>query len=191
MNHTPNSTTTAPLDAIQAGEPDNLLDLLAATPRAVEAESGTADGDAPSEPVDIAACHASMASDLLEILTQIAGVDVTPTVCKLGTSLDERFETFHAENPHVYAALRTLAFQDVRIGATRLSMQWATEYLRKTAIRTNGYPWLIDNSYRPYFVRLLELNEPALRGLYELRPSRADAWIIRYAAEQAGLGRAA
>ncbi|MEU7843928.1 hypothetical protein AB0B39_23545 [Micromonospora sp. NPDC049114] len=185
-DNTPNSTTADAFDATQAGEPDNLLDLLAATPPAVEEDSGDADEDTPPAPVNIAERQAQMATDLYEMLHQINGVEIKPAPRHL--AIEEQFMDFHRGNPGVYVAVRTLSYQRHRMGKTRLSMGWAFEYLRDVSFVTTGSPWLLDNNFKPGFVRLLEFHEVPLRGLFEKRPSWADEWIVRYAAEQTGQG---
>ncbi|WP_328382967.1 hypothetical protein OHQ88_10660 [Micromonospora zamorensis] len=153
-DNTPNSTTADAFDATPAGEPDNLLDLLAATPPVVEA-----DGDAADE------------SDAVLTLT-------------------ERFERFHEANPAVYKTLRWLARDwQRRTGGRKIGFPALYERARwELGLRTDDTTYLINNSYRPFFSRLLMTQEPDLKGMFETRRApEADEWI----AGRTDLGRAA
>lgn len=121
--------------------------------------------------------------DLLDLLAEITGVEVKADTSNTRAPLPERFSEFHQSNPGVYAALRTYCYQRLRAGRKRLSIAHAFEQLRELSIQTNGDPWLIDNSFKPFYVRLLMLNEPPLRGLFEVRASVADEWIAQQAAQ--------
>lgn len=85
-------------------------------------------------------------------------------------SIDERFATFHAENPDIYAALRELALAGRRRGLQRLGMKSLFEVVRwNRSLETSGEPWKLNNSYTSRYARLLMENEPTLAGIFELR----------------------
>lgn len=88
------------------------------------------------------------------------------------------FRRHHEENPHVYAKLREYALQARGAGRTRLGIAVIFERLRwHAAIETTDEEYKLNNNHRAYYARLLMANEPDLRGMFELRTSRADAEI--------------
>lgn len=86
-----------------------------------------------------------------------------------GETIEERFESFHNSNPHVYRAICILA-RDLRDkGAKRLGMKMLFEYLRVSRMRTSGRDFKLNNSYTSRYARLLIDSEPDLAGLFETR----------------------
>ena len=95
-------------------------------------------------------------------------------------TLDKRFWEFHQENPHVYVALVRMARRLKAVGRTHYGIGALFEALRfESAIKTNGDEWKLNNNHRALYVRLIERNEPDLRGFFEMRqrhgPSRGGA----------------
>ena len=95
-----------------------------------------------------------------------------------------RFEEFHRTNSHVYRTLVTLAREWVsQTGSRKLGIGALYEVARwRLAIETGDPDYRLNNSYRAYFARLIERQEPDLAGLFETRSSAADAWIDHYMA---------
>lgn len=92
-----------------------------------------------------------------------------PTVSREAT-IQERFEAFHRANPHVYAALKSLALQMVRSGVRQYGIKGLVEKLRwEFALATKGDAFKICNTYTSRYARLLTQNEPELKGFFELR----------------------
>ena len=92
-----------------------------------------------------------------------------PKVAREAT-IQERFEAFHAQNPQVYAAYRSVALQMVRSGVKQYGISGLTEILRwQFAIQTQGDSFKINNSFRSLYARMLAKNEPELEGFFELR----------------------
>lgn len=88
-------------------------------------------------------------------------------------TIQQRFEAFHAANPQVYAALRSLALQMVGGGVRSYGIKGLFELLRwQYAIQTKGEPYRLCNSYTSRYARLLMQREPALRGFFEVRALR-------------------
>lgn len=88
----------------------------------------------------------------------------------------QAFLRFHRENPHVYERLRELALQVRHSGETRWAIGNLVEVLRwETALfqtdAADGYK--INNNHCALYARMLMLNEPALRGFFEVRTRRA------------------
>lgn len=89
-----------------------------------------------------------------------------------GATLPEMFQAFHAANPHVYHALRRLAVGMVRRGQARIGIKMLFEVLRwQYAMSTTDAhsDFKLNNSYAPFYARLLMDNEPELAGAFELR----------------------
>jgi hypothetical protein len=89
--------------------------------------------------------------------------------------LESAFRAYHAANPQVYAKLREFALAAKRAGRQRLGINALHERVRwYTAVEAQGDEWRLNNNYRPYYARLLMLQEPQLRGFFELRTAKAD-----------------
>lgn len=87
-------------------------------------------------------------------------------------TIEERFELFHAKNPHVYENLKLLAFKAKRAKKGQCSIKLLVEQLRWTYyIRTDhkAEEYLINNDFTSRYARLLMLNEGALAGFFETR----------------------
>lgn len=99
---------------------------------------------------------------------------LTAPTMPAGATLAERFEAFHAENPHVYTALkrRALALKDR--GVKHYGIAALFEVLRFSALVTTGEEWKLNNSYRAFFARRLMADVPELEGFFETRTSVAD-----------------
>jgi hypothetical protein len=93
------------------------------------------------------------------------------------TKLAIKFEVFHASNPHVYAALVTLARRfrtknksaQTGIGMLYEVLRW--EYYLATDSEDD---YKLSNSYRAFYARLIMQNEPDLEGIFNLKRSVAD-----------------
>jgi hypothetical protein len=91
-----------------------------------------------------------------------------------GTDLDERFREFHKANPQVFdevvkraAALRARGFR-------RAGMQMILENIRYSTMMTTGEQFKINNSFQPYYTRLLSQRRPDLGYMFEVRTAKAD-----------------
>jgi hypothetical protein len=97
----------------------------------------------------------------------------------------QRFEIFHRENPHVYRLLTDLARRwKIATGGQNLGIRTLWEQLRwQLATATTGVDYKLNDHFTSFYARLIEHQEPDLRGLFELRKSpEADAWIARVTA---------
>lgn len=101
-----------------------------------------------------------------------------------GLTIAERFEAFHRDNPQVYGVLVRLAREWIQqTGRRHLGIGALTERARwDIAIATRTPDYKINNNFRAFYARLIELQEPDLRGVFKFRPSEADEWIDSYAA---------
>ena len=84
----------------------------------------------------------------------------------------ERFAEFHAQNPAIYLELVRRARWAKTRGAKRLGMRMLYECLRwdvtVQTVRLPGEPKLND-WWAPYYSRLIQAQEPDLRGFFETR----------------------
>lgn len=101
---------------------------------------------------------------LLEGLTQTT----QPKVARSAT-IQEHFESFHKHNPHVYAALKSLALQMLSNGVRRYGIKGLFEILRwQFSLQTNGEAFRLPNNFTSRYARLLIQQEPQLEGFFEL-----------------------
>ena len=87
-----------------------------------------------------------------------------------GISIEERFNSFHRANPQVYEALKQLSLEMAGKGRKTFGMKALFEFLRFSyALQTAGDSYKINNSYAPFYARLLMRNEAQLAGFFNLR----------------------
>ena len=87
-----------------------------------------------------------------------------------GMNYRERFEAFHALNPHVYSLLRRLSLDMKRAGARRWSIWSAANVLRwRYAVQTTGDTFKINNNLLQFYSRKLMAETPELSGFFETR----------------------
>lgn len=89
-------------------------------------------------------------------------------------TIDERFDLFHAANPHVYNALVRLARQLVDRGHKRYGMAGLFEVLRyRHALTTIDDLFKLNNDYKALYSRLIMEQETDLAGFFEIRERTA------------------
>jgi hypothetical protein len=89
------------------------------------------------------------------------------------TKTATEFETFNEQNPHVLDRLIGLARKQQAAGQTRLGMKMLFEVLRyEESLYTIGNAFKMNNSFAPYYARLVQSVDPALGGLFETRKMR-------------------
>ena len=87
----------------------------------------------------------------------------------------EAFLAYHAANPQVYDALRRFALEAKRSGRPRIGINLLHERLRwYTTVETQNDSFKANNSWRPFYARLLMQQEPELAGFFETRKAEAD-----------------
>lgn len=89
-------------------------------------------------------------------------------------SIDERFERFHAANPHVYAALREMAIEMRAQGIRRYSVDALMQVLRwRSALKFGpDGEWKLNDHYTSRYARMLMDQEPSLAGFFSIRALR-------------------
>jgi uncharacterized heparinase superfamily protein len=95
-------------------------------------------------------------------------------------STAEKFEQFHQDNPIVYDTLHRLAKEWVAMhGKQKLGLRMIWEVARWQIIAsTKDTEYKMNNNYTGYYARLLQMNDPDLDGLFEIRASPADQWAL-------------
>jgi hypothetical protein len=101
------------------------------------------------------------------------GPVVEPTYAR-GASWAEKFEQFHATNPHVARALEALAGQWLAFHA-KVSVKALFERLRwEYGIQTRGEAMRLNTSVTAYYARLLIERRPEWVDAIDTRQSQAD-----------------
>jgi hypothetical protein len=99
-----------------------------------------------------------------------------PQPAELELSIAERFARFHTANPHVYAALRSLALAEVAQGARIVRTKHLFEQLRANgcaAVTAPDEVYRLNNIYTRCYARLLD-QEPGLAGRIPMRKVQAE-----------------
>ena len=88
-------------------------------------------------------------------------------------TIAERFEAFHAANPHVAALLAEMALALRRQGRTRYGIKALVEALRfQFAVQTTGDDFKINNDFTAHYARLLMREHAQLAGYFDTREIR-------------------
>ena len=96
-------------------------------------------------------------------------------------TVEEKFEAFHAANPHVYSMFKRFALELLKAGATRISSKLIIERIRwETSIATSGAGWntlakkkfLIDNRFTAWYARRFIHDFPKGEKIFEIRVIR-------------------
>jgi hypothetical protein len=90
--------------------------------------------------------------------------------------IDENFKVFHEENPHVYDLFRKYTFILFERGHPHAGAKAIFERMRwDLMLKTSpGKPVTLNNNYTSRYARLLEENEPELRGFFRKRKLHED-----------------
>jgi hypothetical protein len=110
----------------------------------------------------------STTAEQLELDLDLAPVRPVPR----GLSIDEAFEIFHRENPHIYRNLRVLALAAVRSGRPRVGIRLLWEQLRWQYTMNTKHDerdYAMNDHYHSRYARLLMRQEPELAGVFETR----------------------
>jgi hypothetical protein len=88
----------------------------------------------------------------------------------------ERFERFHAENPHVYQLFKRFAFEAVRAHRGRFSARTILHRIRwYTRVETDDPEgFKINDHWSPYYSRLFVTDHPEHEDFFETRRAIAD-----------------
>lgn len=90
-----------------------------------------------------------------------------------------KFEQFHQDNPHVYDVLVSLARTwKRRTGRSTMAIASLFEVARwEVSMSTNSPDYKISNDHKPFYARLIMLQEPDLQDAFVIKESEADEWM--------------
>ena len=84
--------------------------------------------------------------------------------------IEEKFETYHKDNPHVYDLFVKFAKEAKGSGMTKFSANGIFERIRWfTNIETTGERFKISNNYRPYYARKMMKEYPEFEGFFSIK----------------------
>jgi len=100
---------------------------------------------------------------------------VPARLCSDATTLDERWQAFHAANPHVYAAFERLALQALAAGKTRIGAKALWERMRwdMWLASTDDEPRL-NNDFTALYARHFAHMHPEHAQAFEFRKRRDE-----------------
>lgn len=89
-------------------------------------------------------------------------------------SLQKRFEKFDAANPHIFAALLSIARRWKAAGRTHCSVDFLMHILRwETGLRGEGDVFKINNDYASLYARKIVATHPEFEDFFSMRRLRA------------------
>jgi hypothetical protein len=100
-------------------------------------------------------------------MTQLELVTYAPP--KRRPTIEQRFASFHALNPHVMAEMLRLARKHLDRGERRIGAKALWEELRQSIRVCKLGEWQLDNSLTALYARALIEAEPRLVGVIETR----------------------
>jgi hypothetical protein len=87
--------------------------------------------------------------------------------CGEGQTIKERFQQFHAENPHVYKVLVEIVREAKRRGIDKWSIKGAFEVARyERKFSTTDDQFKLRNDFTPHYARLIMEQEPDLDSIF-------------------------
>ena len=92
-------------------------------------------------------------------------------------NFEQRFEEFHAENPHVYKELLRLTRLAKSRGATKIGIRMLWEVTRWNLTIDTKDPnskFKLNDHYHSRYVRLIAKKHPNLEPLFEFRTLRTE-----------------
>jgi hypothetical protein len=85
----------------------------------------------------------------------------------------ERFNTFHAANPHIYELFKRFTFEAIMAGREHFSVISIFERIRwYTDVETQGDPFKINQNFAAYYGRMFMKDFPVYEGFFRTRKLR-------------------
>lgn len=92
-----------------------------------------------------------------------------------GKTIREGFNTFHKDNPQVYAKFEEQALKAISKGRTRISAKLIINWIRwNEFLRTSDQNFRINDAYQSYYAREFIRQHPEHRDKFELRKLRNE-----------------
>jgi len=96
-----------------------------------------------------------------------------PVAANDNHSWKKRFETFHAENPHIYELFKRFTFEAIMAGREHFSVISIFERIRwYTDVETKGDPFKINQNFAAYYGRMFMKDFPVYDGFFRTRKLR-------------------
>lgn len=89
------------------------------------------------------------------------------------TTLKNRFEKYHADNPHVYEAFRKFALESAA-RRPHFSARAIFHRMRWQTMITGNDEFKINNNYSAFYARMFENDYPDLKGFFETRKQQNE-----------------
>lgn len=94
---------------------------------------------------------------------------------KTAQQMQEQFNEFHKNNPHVYRTIVRMTRELKAQGHNKIGMQMIIEVLRwRSMMKTIGDDYKLNNDYASFYSRLIMDNEEDLKDIYPIRTSKTD-----------------
>jgi len=108
-------------------------------------------------------------------LDLFSSMDNAPKIEEQNLTIEERFQLFHDQNPHVANILAQRAFSLKRQGVRHWGIAALFEVLRyEFALKTQGDAFKLNNDFRALYSRMLMDEYPELEGFFETRARRHE-----------------
>ncbi len=97
----------------------------------------------------------------------------------LKSTLRDRWEQFHLENPHVYRLFERFALEAARAGARQIGAALVWERMRwYTSFEVRGEEtYRLNNSYRAFYARLFMAQHHELGEFFETREQPSEVTL--------------
>lgn len=80
-----------------------------------------------------------------------------------------KFEKYHAKNPEIWEAFKTLSFQLIKAGRKRFSADAILHTIRFNTALRGGTDFKLNNNYSSMYSRLFTANFPEHKHFFEQR----------------------
>ena len=92
-----------------------------------------------------------------------------------GHSIEEGFNKFNKENPHIYNAFEEQAFKAIERGRKKISSKLIINWIRwNETLRSSDKNFKINDAYQSRYARLFIQNHPKYENVFELRKLRSE-----------------
>lgn len=91
-------------------------------------------------------------------------------------TLEDNFDRFHQDNPHVYDTLVRLAKEwKSKHPAKKCGISLLFEVARwEIALQTKGEPVKLNNNYRAFYARMIMNREPGMSEFFNIRRQKSE-----------------
>lgn len=90
-----------------------------------------------------------------------------------------KFEEYHEANPRVFERMATEAMDWKRAGHGKLGVGMLVAHIRWIGAVEKWGDFKINENHGAYYARLMQIEYPELVGMFEMRASEADEWVVQ------------